>query len=246
MGALTETLFESELFGHKKGAFTDAREDRAGRFEIASGGTLFLDEIGNIPLSLQAKLLSVLQTRTITRLGSNTPVSVDIRLISATNTQIYEAVDDNRFRQDLLYRINTVQVNLSPLRERTRDIQLLVDHFQSVYTRKYNKSLKKAPASTIKRLEKYHWPGNVRELQHAVERAVIMTDSTSLQSEDFFFAATVLDKKGVMLDNFNLDEVEKEVIRQALGKNDGNVSQAAKELGLTRTSLYRRMQKYGL
>jgi len=245
MGALTEALFESELFGHKKGAFTDAREDRAGRFEIASGGTLFLDEIGNIPLSLQAKLLTVLQSRTITRIGSNTPVPVDIRLISATNTQIYQAVEENHFRQDLLYRINTVQINLPPLKERTRDISLLVDHFQDIYTRKYNKSLKKIPASTIKRLEKYHWPGNIRELQHAVERAVIMTDSSALQAEDFFFAASA-DKKGVVLDNFNLDEVEKEVISQALGKNDGNVSQAAKELGLTRTSLYRRMQKYGL
>jgi len=246
MGALTETLFESELFGHKKGAFTDAREDRVGRFEIAGGGTLFLDEIGNIPIPLQAKLLSVLQNRQITKLGSNTNVPVDVRLISATNMDIYNMIKNSRFRQDLLYRINTVEIKLAPLRDRHGDIPLLVEYFLDIFTRKYNKTFKKIPASTLMKLERYHWPGNVRELRHAVERAVIMCDSNCLEPENFFFAGPKHEQSGLDLDNFNLDEVEKEVIRKALGKYQGNISQAAKELGLTRTSLYRRMHKYGL
>jgi DNA-binding NtrC family response regulator len=246
MGALTETLFESELFGHTKGAFTDAREERAGRFEIATGGTLFLDEIGNLTLPLQAKLLSALQSRTITRLGSNTPIPIDIRLISATNTRIHEEAAQNRFRQDLLYRIKTVEINLPPLRERIGDIPILVDHFLKIYVRKYKKAIKGVQSTTLKRLEKYHWPGNVRELQHAVERAVIMTEADMLRPEDFFFSSPDTDRKGIALQSFNLDDVEKEVIRKALQKYGGNVSQAARELGLTRTSLYRRMQKYGL
>jgi len=246
MGALTETLFESELFGHVKGAFTDAREDRAGRFEIASGGTLFLDEIGNSPIPLQAKLLSALQSRAITRLGSNMAIPIDIRLISATNMKIYDEVAQNRFRQDLLYRINTVEINLPPLRERTNDIPILVDHFLRIYIRKYKKEIKGVQPSTLKRLEKYHWPGNVRELQHAVERAVIMTDADMLRREDFFFSGADIEQKGIALSSFNLDDVEKEVIRKALKKYGGNISQAARELGLTRTSLYRRMQKYEL
>jgi DNA-binding NtrC family response regulator len=246
MGALTETLFESELFGHTKGAFTDAREERSGRFEIASGGTLFLDEIGNLTLPLQAKLLSALQSRTITRLGSNTPIPIDIRLISATNTHIHEESAENRFRQDLLYRIKTVEINLPPLRERIGDIPILVDHFLKIYVRKYKKEIKGVQSTTLKRLEKYHWPGNVRELQHAVERAVIMTEADMLRPEDFFFSSPDAGRKGIALESFNLDDVEKEVIRKALQKYGGNVSRAAGELGLTRTSLYRRMQKYGL
>ena len=246
MGAITETLFESELFGHKKGAFTDAREDRAGRFEIAGGGTLFLDEIGNLPMPLQAKLLSVLQSRTITRIGTNNPVPIDIRLISATNMQLHSEAENNKFRQDLLYRINTVEINLTPLRERTYDIPYLVEYFLKRYTRKYRKEIKSVQQSTLNRLEKYHWPGNVRELQHAIERAVIMTDSDKLKPEDFLFAMSDTQRSNLVLDSLNLDDIEREVIRKAIDKHSGNISQAAKELGLTRTSLYRRLQKYGL
>jgi DNA-binding NtrC family response regulator len=246
MGAIPETLFESELFGHMKGAFTDAKENRSGRFEMASGGTLFLDEIGNLHLPLQAKLLAALQNRTVIRVGSNTAVPIDIRLICATNMPIHEMVEDNRFRQDLLYRINTVEIKLPPLREHIEDVTLLADHFLEIYCRKYKKSFKRIQASTLKRLEKYDWPGNVRELRHAVERAVIMSDSDSLGPEDFFLPDSRITREGVTLDTYNLGEVEEKVIRAVLIKYQGNVSHAAKELGLTRTSLYRRMQKYGL
>jgi DNA-binding NtrC family response regulator len=246
MGAIPETLFESELFGHMKGAFTDAKENRSGRFEMASGGTLFLDEIGNLHLPLQAKLLAALQNRTVIRVGSNTAVPIDIRLICATNMPIHEMVEDNRFRQDLLYRINTVEIKLPPLREHIEDVTLLADHFLEIYCKKYKKSFKRIQASTLKRLEKYDWPGNVRELRHAVERAVIMSDSDSLGPEDFFLPDSRITREGVTLDTYNLGEVEEKVIRAVLIKYQGNVSHAAKELGLTRTSLYRRMQKYGL
>ncbi|UCE66423.1 MAG: sigma-54-dependent Fis family transcriptional regulator [Candidatus Zixiibacteriota bacterium] len=246
MGALTETLFESELFGHKKGAFTDAREDRAGRFEIANGGTLFLDEIGNIPVPLQAKLLSILQNRNITRLGTNRPIPIDVRLISATNMPIPEMIETGRFRQDLLYRINTVEVKIAPLRERAGDIPLLINHFLKMYSKKYNKDIKGAAISTIRKLEKYHWPGNVRELEHAVERAVIMCDSEMLKAEDFFLADQARKTDGLVVNNFDLEEVEKAVILRVMTKNRGNISLAAKELGLTRASLYRRIQKYEL
>jgi len=246
MGALSETLFESELFGHKKGAFTDAREDRPGRFEIASGGTLFLDEIGNLPLPLQGKLLSVLENRTVTRIGSNTAVPIDVRLISATNMQPARMVEEKRFRQDLLYRIRTIEIKLPPLRERDEDIPLLVEHFLGQYCRKYQKPVKRIPALTFRKLSKYRWPGNVRELQHAVERAVIMNEGDTLQPEDFFLVGPEMTREGMVLDTYNLDEVEKGVIRRAITKHKGNLSQAAKELGLTRASLYRRMQKYDL
>jgi len=246
MGAITETLFESELFGHVKGAFTDAREDRIGRFEMAKDGSLFLDEIGNLQPALQAKLLAVLENRTVIRVGSNKPTPIDIRLICATNMPIYEMVDDNRFRQDLLYRINTVEIKLPNLRERVEDIALLVKHFLKIYRKKYNKHITRIHASTITRLEKYAWPGNVRELQHAVERAVIMCDADILRPKDFFLSAPRTRKDELILDKYNLDEVEKAVIKKALVKHKGNVSHAARELGLTRTSLYRRMQKYDL
>jgi two-component system response regulator HydG len=244
MGALTESLFESEFFGHRKGAFTDAKEDRAGRFEIASKGTLFLDEIGNLAMPLQAKLLSVLETRRVTRVGSNTPVPVDVRLICATNMPIYEMATDNRFRQDLLYRINTVEIKLAPLRERTEDIPLLVDHFLKIHSRKYHKTIRGVQPATLRILESYHWPGNVRELQHAVERAVIMNDSDALRPEDFFLSTPAVEDTAT--DGFNLDDVEKRTIGQVLKKHGGNVSRAARELGLTRASLYRRIQKYDL
>jgi len=247
MGAITETLFESELFGHKKGAFTDAKEDRAGRFEIANKGTLFLDEIGNLSLPLQSKLLAVLQNREVTRLGTNTPVPIDIRLICATNMPIEEMVADNQFRQDLLYRINTVEIKLPPLRERLDDIPLLSDHFTKMYAKKYRKSISGISEDANSHLRNYQWPGNVRELQHAIERAVIMTENEQLEKEDFFFLMASNQELPVsQSDNFNLDEIEKNVIHRAIEKHSGNISKAAKELGLTRASLYRRLEKHGL
>ena len=247
MGAITSTLFESELFGHVKGAFTDAKEDRAGRFEVASGGTIFLDEIGNLPPELQAKLLTVLQNRQVARVGSNKYKEIDIRLICATNTQIRKSVAEKKFRQDLLYRINTVEIQLPPLRERTEDILLLAEYFLSIYKKRYNKPGLQLGPLTIKKLENYDWPGNVRELQHSIERSIILSDSDVLQPSDFMLRPLEeLDEQKVVFDNYNLDEVEKTIIQKVLSNNDGNISKAAKELGLTRTSLYRRMEKYGL
>lgn len=247
LGSLSETLFESELFGHVKGAFTDARADRAGRFELASGGTLFLDEIGNLSLPLQAKLLSVLQSRTVTRVGANQATGVDVRLICATNRPIHDLVVQQQFRQDLLFRINTVELRLPPLRERQDDIPLLVDHYLELYSRKYDKPRKPLRAAALRKLRAHPWPGNVRELQHAVERAVILTEGKVLRPDDFLLAGP--EQKtgaGLALDSYNLEQVEKEVIQQALRQRQGNVSQAARELGLTRTALYRRMEKYGI
>lgn len=244
MGAITETLFESELFGHKKGAFTDAREDRPGRFELANDGTLFLDEIGNISGNLQSKLLSALQSRRINRVGANTSVEVNIRLICATNMPVEQMVKDGRFRQDLLYRINTVEIRIPPLSERVDDIPMLASHFLDYYSRKYHKEVLSIAPDAIVKLKKYAWPGNVRELQHALERAVIMADSNTLQQSDFLF-----NRKGdvsVNPDTLNLDEVEKAAVVKALQLHNGNISKAADELGLTRASLYRRMEKYGL
>ena len=246
MGAITETLFESELFGHKKGSFTDAKEDRAGRFEVANRGTLFLDEIGNLSMPLQSKLLTVLQNREVTRIGSNKNTPVDIRLICATNMPLHDMVQDNTFRQDLLYRMNTVEIKLPPLRERMEDIPLLADHFMKTYCNKYRKQIKKMAAATLKKLQKYSWPGNIRELQHAIERAVIMSEGSVLNPDDFFFLSEKADAKKDMSDNYNLDEVEKVVIQRAINKHSGNISKAAKELGLTRASLYRRLEKHGL
>ncbi|MCC5932527.1 MAG: sigma-54-dependent Fis family transcriptional regulator [Cyclobacteriaceae bacterium] len=246
MGAITETLFESELFGHKKGSFTDAKEDRAGRFEVANGGTLFLDEIGNLSLPLQSKLLTVLQKREVTRIGSNKAVPIDIRLVCATNMPIYDMVKENSFRQDLLYRINTVELHLPPLRERSEDIPELVDHFVSMYSKKYRKNIKQVPQTTVKRLQKYSWPGNIRELQHALERAIIMCDHDTLSQDDFFFLRQGSDTEEKVSDSFNLDEVERNIIQKAVNKHGGNISKAAKELGLTRASLYRRLEKHGL
>ena len=247
MGAISESLFESELFGHVKGAFTDAKSDRAGRFEIASGGSLFLDEIGNLFPPLQAKLLTVLQNRQIVRVGTNKPVPIDVRLICATNMPIAEMVTRQEFRQDLLYRINTVELHLPPLRERSGDIPLLVDHFLGIYGRKYKKPGHQVSRAAMDRLQTHTWPGNVRELQHAVERALIMGEETTLRPEDFLLSSAKIDsEEGLVFDEYNLEEVEKQVIELALRKHRGNVSHAARELGLTRTSLYRRMEKYGL
>jgi two-component system, NtrC family, response regulator HydG len=246
MGAISEALFESELFGHVKGSFTDAKSDRMGRFETASGGTLFLDEIGNLPMSLQSKILRVFETRQVIRLGANKPRSIDIRLICATNMPIHDMVKGNEFRQDLLYRVNTVEILLPPLRERGEDIMLLTDYFLNIYCNKYNKLGKKIGAATQKKIMAYHWPGNVRELQHAIERAVILSESLVLQPEDFFFTVQEKDNKALAFDSYNLEEVEKTVICQVLERFKGNVSRASQELGLTRTSLYRRMEKYGI
>ena len=244
MGAITETLFESELFGHKKGAFTDAREDRPGRFELANEGTLFLDEIGNLSMNLQSKLLSALQSRKVTRVGSNNSIDVDIRLICATNMPILQMVQEGKFRQDLLYRINTVEIHIPPLCERVDDIPMLATHFLDYYSKKYRKEVLSITGDAITKLKKYPWPGNVRELQHAIERAVIMADSPTLQESDFLF-----NRKTDALsspDTLNLDEVEKAAVVKALQLHNGNISKAADELGLTRASLYRRMEKYGL
>jgi len=244
MGAITETLFESELFGHKKGAFTDAREDRPGRFELANGGTLFLDEIGNLSMSLQSKLLSALQSRQVTRVGSNQAIPVDIRLICATNMPLHQMVKDGTFRQDLLYRINTVEIKVPPLGDRVEDIALLAQHYLNHYARKYHKPVNTISSGAMDKLKRYPWPGNIRELQHSMERAVIMTDSSSLQESDFLFSRPV--SSSASLETLNLDEVEKAAIVKALNLYSGNISKAADELGLTRASLYRRMEKYGL
>ncbi len=246
MGAISESLFESELFGHAKGAFTDAVADRAGRFEIASGGTLFLDEIGNLPLQMQSKILRAIETKQITRLGSSKAVPVDIRLICATNMDVLDMTGKGGFRQDLLYRINTVEIHLPPLRERGEDLRLLAEHFLRNYCKKYHKEPKGLSPAAMNKLAKYHWPGNVRELQHCIERAVILSESRTLQPEDFLFAAALAEGEGIVFDSYNLGLVEKIVIRRAIDKHKGNISHAADELGLTRASLYRRMEKYGI
>jgi transcriptional regulator with PAS, ATPase and Fis domain len=244
MGAVTETLFESELFGHKKGSFTDAREDRPGRFELANGGTLFLDEIGNLSMSLQSKLLSALQSRQVTRVGSNQHIDVDIRLICATNMPLHQMVKEGKFRQDLLYRINTVELTIPPLCERIDDIPMLANHFLNYYSKKYRKDVLTISPEALNKLKKYAWPGNVRELQHAIERALIMADSPTLQESDFLFSRK--GNEAQASDTLNLDEVEKSAVTKAIQLHNGNISKAADELGLTRASLYRRMEKYGI
>ncbi|HPF92499.1 MAG TPA: sigma-54 dependent transcriptional regulator [Tenuifilaceae bacterium] len=248
LGSIAETLFESELFGHERGAFTDAKKDKPGRFEIASSGTLFLDEIGNLSLPLQAKLLTVIERREVIRVGATKPKPIDVRLICATNNNIHQMVSEGTFRQDLLYRVNTVEIHLPPLRERYGDIPLLAKHFLGVYAKKYKKAIKGISNEAIKKLEGYRWPGNVRELQHAIERAIIMSDSEILQPSDFFLSANKQSGPGDGIDfeTFNLDEIEKSVIIKVLKQFQGNITQAANELGITRTSLYRRMEKYDL
>src|ERR1700754_2401412 len=247
VGALTETLFESELFGHKKGAFTDAREDRTGRFEAANGGTLFLDEIGNISLQQQAKLLSVLQNRQVTRLGSNQPVPIDIRLICATNVPLQELANENRFRKDLIYRINTVEIMVPPLRKREEDIILLARHFDRIYTNKYMKPSHDFDSKAVEKLKSYHYPGNVRELQYTIERAVIMAEGDVLQAKDLIFSP--IESGQPQADEpqeLKLSTIEKNAILKVIEKHNGNISKAAKELGLTRTALYRRLSKYDI
>lgn len=244
MGAVSETLFESELFGHKKGSFTDAHEDRIGKFELANGGTLFLDEIGNLPLSLQAKVLTVLQNRTLTRLGSNTPIPVDIRLISATNRDLNTMVSDGLFRQDLLYRINTITVELPPLRERGNDILLLAEFYLNKYMRKYEKPGLKISSAAKQKLLKYHWPGNVRELQHAVERAVILSESKILDKDSFTVNDEIQDMVSPPFQT--IEQMERDMIRVYIKKEKGNMSAVAKKLGITRQTLYNKLKKYGI
>ena len=247
VGALTETLFESELFGHKKGAFTDAREDRVGRFESADGGTLFLDEIGNITLQQQSKLLTVLQNRQVTKLGTNQPVPIDIRLICATNLPLSELGNESRFRKDLIYRINTVEITVPPLRKRAEDIVLLARHFANIYSAKYLKSSIQFSRDAVEKLKQYHYPGNVRELQYTIERAIIMADEDELEADGLIFSplesAKVSEEEPKQL---HLSTIEKNTILRVIEKHHGNISKAAKELGLTRTALYRRLSKYDI
>jgi two-component system response regulator HydG len=247
VGALTDTLFESELFGHKKGAFTDAREDRTGRFEDAQGGTLFLDEIGNITLQQQAKLLTILQNRQVTRLGTNKAVDIDIRLICATNLPLSELANENRFRKDLIYRINTVEINMPPLRRRSEDIVILARHFAKLYATKYLKPAMDFEPAALQKLRMYNYPGNVRELQYTIERAVIMADDHVMHADDLIFS--ILENPAdapADNDNVPLSIMEKNAILKVIEKHNGNITRAAKELGLTRTALYRRLSKYDI
>ena len=251
LAAMSEGIFESELFGHKKGSFTDAKEDRVGRFEAASGGTLFLDEIGNISLPQQAKLLTVLQNRQVIPLGSNTPISIDIRLVSATNVPIYELAGKNQFRKDLIYRINTVEITLPPLRERGDDVLLLAKHFAGIYAERNHKSRPDFETETLKKLKQHSWPGNIRELQHAVERAVILAEGNVLKPQDFSFSAMEqpLPTQNMAVTGegpVQLNEVEKSTILRVIERNNGNITKAAKELGITRTALYRRLEKHDI
>ncbi|MFC2097535.1 sigma-54-dependent transcriptional regulator [Bacteroidota bacterium] len=245
LGAIGESLFESELFGHKKGAYTDAKEDRMGRIEIASGGTLFLDEIGNVPVSLQVKLLTLLQNREVIPLGSNTPVPIDIRLVCATNMNLNEMVNEKLFREDLLYRINTIQIEIPPLRERKEDIPPLTDYFLKQFSDKYLKSGLKINSDAYAKLEEYQWPGNIRELKHTVEKAVILSDSKLLKPENFYFNVKAKEKY-LLKERVTLEESEKLVISRALKNNNGNISHTARELNIRRQTLYAKIQKYGL
>jgi DNA-binding NtrC family response regulator len=258
LGAIAETVIDSELFGHVKGAFTDARADRIGRLQAADGGTLFLDEIGNLPLHLQPKLLSALEQRKVTPVGANRPVPIDVRVVAATNLSASQLHDDRRFRQDLLFRLNTVEIVLPPLRDRRDDIPMLIDHYLAVYARKYGRPAHSVPADAMAALVAYDWPGNVRALRHAVERAIILAGDAALTLADFSIrpaegtstptprmAPAVLVDPGLGED-LNLDRAERRMVESALRKHGYNISGAAAELGLTRASLYRRMEKHGL
>jgi two-component system, NtrC family, response regulator HydG len=245
VGSLTESLFESELFGYKKGAFTDAREDRTGRFEAANNGTLFLNEIGNISIQQQAKLLTVLQNREVIPLGSNQPTALDIRLICATNVSLKALADETRFRKDLIYRINTVEITLPPLRERKGDIALLANHFLNIYANKYFKQQLSMSPAAINKMEQYYFPGNVRELQYTIERAVIMSDNDEIAANEIIFSP--IENANSLPDetaDLRLTTIERNTILKVIEKNNGNITKAAKELGLTRTALYRRLGKY--
>lgn len=241
LGTIPEQLFESELFGHEKGAFTDAKREKKGRFEIASGGTLFLDEIGNLSLPMQAKMLTAIDKQQITRLGSTTPLDMDVRLICATNANVHDMVDRGEFRQDLLYRINTIELHIPPLRDRGRDIELLANYFLKRFARKYKKDIKSITSSAIRKLREYSWPGNVRELQHTIERAVILSSGYTISADDLILTPTNTRKAKV--ENLNLEDIERIAIEKALDRADGNMSQAADILGISRYALYRKVDK---
>ena len=246
LGSIPEQLFESELFGYEKGAFTDARKNKPGRVEVASGGTLFLNEIGNLSLPLQAKLLSVIEQRKSSRLGSTTSYPVDVRLICATNTDLYTAIDNGQFRQDLLYRINTIEIRIPPLRERGNDLFLLADFFLQRYRKKYKKELRGISREARKMLQLYRWPGNVRELEHAIERAVILSTGTMLTPDDFMLRSPRSSNTVSEKDKYNLERMEKDAINEVMRMCGGNITLAAEMLGITRTSLYRRIEKFRL
>jgi DNA-binding NtrC family response regulator len=251
LGAITESLFESELFGHIKGAFTDAKSNRIGRLPASSGGTLFLDEIGNLPLHLQAKLLSVLEQKQVIPVGATKPVPIDVRIVAATNMPRDQITDENRFRQDLLFRLNTVEITMPPLRERREDIAEIAHYYADFYTRKYNRPNKSFSAAALAALNTYAWPGNVRALRHALERAVILSEGDSFEPADFNLTSDLpkLDEEAQINsqgDELNLEVLERTAIQKALKHNRYNISHAAKDLGLTRAALYRRMEKHGL
>jgi len=244
LGAIPEALFESELFGHTKGAFTDAKADRAGKFESASGGTLFLDEIGNLPLPLQSKLLSTLQSRRVARIGSNKSIAVDIRLVSATNQPLFDMAERGLFREDLLYRINTIQIDVPPLRERPEDIPGLAGFFLKKNSDKYHKPQLRVSDKSLEKMQQYSWPGNIRELEHAIEKAVILSNQKELATE-----LLVPDQPGAspaQSTTFNLEENEKQIIARALKQFRGNISLTANKLGINRSTLYTKIRKYGL
>ena len=246
LGAISETLFDSELFGHAKGAFTDARTDRVGRLQSADGGTLFLDEIGNLPLHLQPKLLTALEQRRVTPVGMNKPVAIDIRVVSATNMPVASLGDERLFRQDLLFRLNTVEIELPPLRDRREDIALLLTTFLDEFRTRYDKPERRIPADVLAALTAYEWPGNVRALRHAAERAVILAEGAAFALTDFPIRRSTSAGEAPPVDDLNLDRVERQAIEQALKKHAFNISTAATELGLSRGTLYRRMEKHGL
>ena len=245
LGSIPETLFESELFGYEKGAFTDARKAKAGRMEVASGGTLFLDEIGNLSLPMQSKLLTAIEKRQISRLGTTSTLPIDVRLISATNVNIHRMVEEGNFRQDLLYRINTIEIHIPPLRDRGEDVLLLADYFLQRYIHKYKKEINGLSREAKQKLMRYHWPGNVRELQHAIERAVILSDSSLLKPANFMLQPQP-EKKVDTDEILNLEQLERHAIERAMKRSEGNLSRAAEYLGITRYSLYRKLEKLGL
>jgi len=246
LGAIPETLFESELFGHSRGAFTDAREDRTGRFETASGGTLFLDEIGNLTLPLQSKILTAIQNKEIIKIGSNSPIPVNVRLISATNMPLYQMAESFEFRQDLLYRINTVEITLPPLRERKEDIGPISEYYLKLFSEQYCKQGVVIMEDTLQKMKEYHWPGNIRELAHAIERALILCKNKILMPEDFTFKTksvpvTLIDETAVRVEDY-----EKKAISAAMSKHNGNLSKAAEEIGIARSTLYRKIARFGM
>ena len=244
MGAISESLFESELFGHERGAFTDAYESRPGKFEAASGSTLFMDEIGNLPLGMQAKLLTALQNRNITRIGSNKVIPVDIRLISATNLNIQERIESGRFREDLLYRLNTIHLELPPLRERGDDILLFIDYFIRRYANKYGRKDIFLHENALEKLRSYHWPGNIRELQHSIEKAIILCEGNVIRPKDIFVKQTWSPQLSTVVPN--LEEVERQAIETAIRQNDGNLTATAEQLGISRQTLYNKIKRFKL